>query len=66
MYAKTARMRGPKSQPIWATLHGTANTPDPIIAVIACAVAVQRVPEYCSIKEEKSIRSAKGKHFVRI
>lgn len=36
---------GPATQPSWPMAHASDNTPDPITAVIMCALEVHTVPE---------------------
>jgi hypothetical protein len=36
---------GPATQPSWPMAHASDNTPDPITAVMMCALEVHTVPE---------------------
>ena len=40
---------GPATHPICAIAHASDNTPDPITAVIMCALAVTHVPTHAKI-----------------
>jgi hypothetical protein len=44
--AKNTIATGPPTQPSCATLHASESTPEPITAVMMCAIAVHTVPAY--------------------
>lgn len=44
MKEKAMRTAGPATQPSWAMAHARDSTPDPITAVMICALAVIHVP----------------------
>jgi hypothetical protein len=46
MSEKMMRVIVPAIHPNWATAHANDNTPDPIIVVTMCALAVIHVPSY--------------------
>lgn len=49
------RTAGPVAQPSWAIDHARESTPDPITAVMMCALAVTTVPE--STERRKKIEA---------
>lgn len=48
MKENAKRTAGPATQPICAIAHASDKTPDPITAVIICALAVNHVPSITS------------------
>lgn len=51
------RTAGPATQPNWAIAHASDNTPDPITAVIICALAVNKVPSIFQNQTQKYFSS---------
>lgn len=49
MREKAMRTAGPATHPNWAIAHARDKTPDPMTAVIICALAVTKVPEIKTI-----------------
>lgn len=61
MKENAKRTAGPATQPICAIAHASDRTPEPITAVIICALAVNHVPSNSSNQNHSKISTIKIK-----
>lgn len=66
MKEKAIRTAGPATHPNWAIAQANESTPEPMTAVIICALAVINVPKNTFIQELSFVFTVKNQFFNKL